>query len=189
MPGMARLCRHFVGATRGTAAIEFAAVLPALMLIFLGTFDAGRAIAIYMKVRSATFTLAAITNQYTSVQTSDLQSITGAVSVVLAPYSSSPAAVTISQVKVSSANNATVSWSYALNGSARSQGSAVTTPGTLGTCGTYPCYLILGEVSYQYTPMFGFFKTTANFTLSDSLFATPRSSTCVLYSTANVTSC
>jgi hypothetical protein len=36
--------------------------------------------------------------------------------------------------------------------------------------------------------MFGFFAA-ANFTLSDSLFATPRSSKCVLYPTQSVTSC
>ena len=159
------------------------------MLMFLGTFDAGRAVAIYMKVRSATFTIDAITNQYTTVQTSDLQSITGAAAVILAPYPSSPAVVTVSQVKVSTANNATVSWSYSLGGSARSKGSAVTTPGTLGTCSSYPCYLIFGEMSYKYTPMFGFFTTAANFTLSDNLFATPRSSKCVLYPTAGVNSC
>jgi Flp pilus assembly protein TadG len=188
MPRPASLCRRFIASTRAVAAIEFATVLPVLMLIFLGTFDAGRAIAIYMKIRTATFTVDAITNQYTSVQTSDLQSITGAAAVILAPYPSSPVVVTVTQVKIASANNATVSWSYSLGGSARSKGSAVTTPGTLGTCTTYPCYLILGEVSYPYTPMYGFF-TKASITLSDNLFATPRSSTCVQYASAGVTSC
>jgi len=189
MTAPANLCRRFIASTRAVAAIEFSIVLPVLMLIFLGTFDAGRAIAIYMKIRSATFTIDAITNQYTSVQDSDLQSITGAAAVILAPYSSTPAVVTVTQVKVTSANHGIVSWSYSLGGSARSRGAAVTTPGSLGTCGSYPCYLILGEMSYPYTPMFGFFTSVANFTLADSLFATPRSSKCVLYPTANVTTC
>ena len=191
MPGPARLCRRFVASTRAIAAIEFAIVMPVLALMFFGTFDAGRAIAIYMKNRSATFAIDAITNQYTTVQTSDLQSIAGAAAVILAPYPSSTSVltVTVSQVKITTANTATVSWSYSLGGSARSRGSAVTTPGTLGTCSSYPCYLIFGEMSYQYTPMFGFFTTAANITLSDNLFATPRSSKCVLYPTAGVNSC
>lgn len=188
MTALGILCRRFVASTRAVAAIEFSIVLPVLMLIFLGTFDAGRAIAIYMKIRSATFTVDAITNQYTSVQTSDLQSITGAAAVILAPYPSAPAVVTVTQVKIASANNGTVHWSYSLGGSARAKGSSVSTPGALGTCGTYPCYLIFGEVSYQYTPMFGYF-TSASITLSDNLFATPRSSKCVLYATAGATSC
>jgi Flp pilus assembly protein TadG len=191
MPGPARLCRRFVASTRAIAAIEFAIVMPVLALMFFGTFDAGRAIAIYMKIRSATFAIDAITNQYTTVQTSDLQSIAGAAAVILAPYPSSTSVltVTVPQVKITAANTATVCWSYSLGGSARSRGSAVTAPGTLGTCSSYPCYLIFGEMSYQYTPMFGFFTTAANITLSDNLFATPRSSKCVLYPTAGVNSC
>ena len=90
MTGPANLCRRFVASTRAVAAIEFAIVMPVLALMFFGTFDAGRAIAIYMKIRSATFTIDAITNQYTTVQTSDLQSIAGAAAVILAPYPSSP---------------------------------------------------------------------------------------------------
>src|SRR5580704_13747593 len=61
---MASTGARFVASTRGVAATEFAMVVPVLLIIFLATFDAGRAIAIYMKVRGATYALAAITNQY-----------------------------------------------------------------------------------------------------------------------------
>ena len=100
MPGPARLCRRFVASTPAIAAIEFAIVMPVLALMFFGTFDAGRAIAIYMKIRSATFAIDAITNQYTTVP-SDLQSIAGAAAVIFAPYPSSTSVltVTVSQVK------------------------------------------------------------------------------------------
>ena len=106
-----------------------------------------------------------------------------------ADISTSVLTVTVSQVKIAAADTATVSWSYSLGGTARSRGSSVTTPGTLGTCSSYPCYLIFGEMRYIYTPMFGFFTSAANITLSDNLFATPRSSKCVLYPTASVTTC
>jgi Flp pilus assembly protein TadG len=70
------ICRRFAAADRGVAAIEFAIILPVLLIMLLATFDAGRAIAIYMKVRSATYTLAAITNQYSMsapIQSADMQ--------------------------------------------------------------------------------------------------------------------
>jgi Flp pilus assembly protein TadG len=187
----AKIIRRFAASTRGVAAIEFAMILPIMLLLMLASFDAGNALAIYLKVRSATYTLAAITNQYTTIQTTDMQSIVGATSVVMSPYSSSPAVVTISQIKIASATNATVSWSYSLNGTARTQGAPMTLPTTLvsnNSCGSYPCYLIFGEVSYTFTPTFGAF-ITSTLTLSDNLYVTPRSSTCVLYPPQNVTTC
>jgi Flp pilus assembly protein TadG len=187
--------RRFVASTRAVAAIEFAMVLPVLLLAFLGTVDAGRAIAVYMKVHSATYVLASITNQYQQVQTTDLQTVTGATSVVMSPYPSGPAVVTVSQVKIDSKNNATVSWSYSLNGTARAQNSSVTVPANILTAigsppsGTFS-YLIFSEVSYTYTPMFGYF-ITGTLTLSDNLFVTPRSFQCIWYPQAPtpVTSC
>ena len=189
---LATIYRRFIASTRGVAAIEFAMIMPVLTVIFLGSYDGGRAIAVYMKVRSATYTLDAITNQYTTIQSSDMQAIVGATSVVLAPYSSTPVVVVISQIEINTGGKATVSWSYALNGTPLAQGSTVTIPAGLvasgNTCGTYPCYLIFGQVSYTYTPLFGFFGS-GGITLADSLYVTPRSSACIFYPPENVTSC
>jgi len=179
------ICRRFVASTRAVAAIEFGMILPVLLLLFLGSYDAGRALAIDMKVRSATYTLAAITNQYTTIQSTDMQAIVGATSVVLAPYPSSPIVVVVSQLTISASGKATVSWSYSLNGTARSLGSTVTIPSALATPGSY---LIYGEVSYTYTPSFGYFLT-GPITLADNLYVTPRSSTCIVYVPQNGTTC
>jgi Flp pilus assembly protein TadG len=184
----AKLYRRFSASTRGMAAVEFGFMLPILVVMFLGSIDGGRAIAVYMKVRTATYTLSAITNQYSTIQSSDMTSIVGATGVVLTPYSASPAVVTISQIKVNSATKAVVSWSYSLNGTALSQGSSVTVPGNFATCSSYPCYLIYGQVSYTYTPLFGY-VFPASINLSDKLYVTPRSSSCVLYPPQSVTTC
>jgi Flp pilus assembly protein TadG len=186
MPRLVRIYRRFVVSARGVAAVEFALVSPMLLLLLLGTIDAGRAIAVYMKVRSATYTLNSITNQYIVIHDTDMQQILGATAVVLSPYPSAPVTVVISQLSVSSGGLATVSWSDTLNGTARSVGSTVTIPAALAapvppnnvvTCQrahpTDPCYLILGEVSYTYTPMFGYFITGA-IGLADKLYMTPR---------------
>jgi len=181
--------RRFIASTRGVAAIEFAMILPVLLIGLLATFDAGNAIAVYMKVRSATYILAAITNQYsttTPIQMADMTAITGATSAVLAPYSSSPIVVVVSQLAISAAGKTTaaVDWSATLNGTALTAGSVVNLPTGIAssttTCSTYPCYLIYAQVSYKYTPMFGYFAS-GGLTLSDSVFLTPRSSTCIPY--------
>lgn len=181
-------CRRFPAAISGVAAVEFAIISPVLLLLMLACFDAGNAIAIYMKTRSAVFTLATITNQYTTgnngIQSADMTAITGSTQQVFAPYSNSPAVVTISQIEATTSKKTKVSWSYSLNGTAYTPGSKWTTLPSQFTstnaCNSYPCYFIYAQVSYNFTPMFGSF-ITGPLTLSDSLYVTPRSSACIQY--------
>jgi Flp pilus assembly protein TadG len=188
MPALTAICRRFGASTRGVAAIEFAMIMPVLLILFLGSFDAATGIAVYVKVRAATYSLAAITNQYgtgnSAISTTTMSAITGATSAVLAPYSGTPTVVVISQIKATSSTKATVSWSYSpTTGSALTQGATFTLPTNfaLNSCGgTYPCYMIYAQVSYTYTPAFGAFMT-GPVVLSDSLYATPRVSSCVQY--------
>jgi len=180
--------RRFIASRGGVAAIEFAIVAPMLILILVETFDIGIGVATYMKVRSATFVLASITNQYTTgnngIQSSDMTAITGSTSSVMAPYSSTPLVAKITQIKMTSASAAVVSWSYSLNGTAYTAGSSWTKlPSQLtstNACNSYPCYLIFSEVSYQYTPLL-FSSILSSINLGDNLYVTPRSSPCVQY--------
>lgn len=187
--------RRFIGSTRAVAAVEFAMIMPVLLLLFLGAFDAGNAIAIYAKVRSATYSLAAITNQYgststDSISTTTMTAITSATTAIMAPYSSTPAVVVISQIKATSNTAATVSWSYSpTSGYALTQGNSFTLPTNFAnnSCGTSPavsssnpCYAIYAQVSYTFTPTFGAF-VTGPITFSDSLYVVPRLSACVVY--------
>jgi Flp pilus assembly protein TadG len=181
-PGRINIFQQFGESSRGVAAIEFAMILPLLVTLLLATFDGGRAIATYMKVRASTYALAAITNQYSTLQTTDLASITGATSTIMAPYSSSPLVATVSQIWIDSKSNPTVNWSYSLNGTALTAGNPVTLPSTALT--TASSFLIYAQVSYTYTPLFGLFGT-GGISLSDSLYMTPRISTCVLYPAAS----
>jgi Flp pilus assembly protein TadG len=171
----AALLSRFIASSRGVAAVEFAIILPVMLVLCLGSFDATNAIAIYIKVRAATATLADISNQYKTIHDSDMQQILGATSVVLSPYASAPAQVVVSELKISSSKKAKVSWSDALNGTARKTGSSVTIPKSIGPNNSY---LIYCEVSYSFTPLFGFF-TSGAITLSDNLYTTPRSSTSI----------
>jgi len=185
---MINLARRFIAATRGVAAVEFAVVAPVLLLMLVETYDIGNAIAVYMKVRSATMALASITNTYSTgnngIQSANMTDITNKVSQVLAPYASAPATLTITQIKMTSASAATVSWSYSLKGTAYSQGSSWTRlPSQLTTtnsCNSYPCYLIFAETSYAYTPAL-LSTFISSLTLGDNIYVTPRSSACVQY--------
>jgi Flp pilus assembly protein TadG len=191
--------RRFLASTRGVAAIEFGLVFPMLLVMLLASIDAGRAIAVYMKVRAATYALDSMANQYTKIQDTDLQNIEGASSKVLAPYPGGPLGLRISQIEVTT-GGPVVAWSDGQNMSPYAKGDTITIPSNLaGTsapnnaCPASPpsadlyttgnvngkgCYLLLAEVQYTYTPMFGAF-ITGPITLSDKIYVTPRNSICV----------
>lgn len=181
--------RRFIASTRAVAAIEFAIIAPMLLVMLIETYDIGNAVAVYMKVRSATFALASITNTYATgtfgMQATDMSDTMTKVSMVLAPYSSTPGTFTVSQIKATSASAAIVSWSYSLNGTAHTAGTSWTLPAQLtgasnNSCNSYPCYLVYAEVGYSYTPfLFSTFMSTIS--LNDNIYVTPRSSMCVQY--------
>jgi Flp pilus assembly protein TadG len=179
-----RMFRRFSASTRGVAAIEFGFLFPLLLLLLLAGIDGGRAIAVSMKVRSAAYVVDAIANQYSSIYDTDISNILGATATVLAPYPSGPVTVTLTQISIASGGAATVSWSDTLNGTAYSQGSTITIPSNLSpngnpkTCASFPCYVLLGEVTYTYTPMFGHF-ITGPINLSDKIYVTPRNVVCI----------
>jgi Flp pilus assembly protein TadG len=185
---MDKPCRRFIASTHGVAAIEFAIIAPVLLVMLIETFDIGNAVAVYMKVRTATFALASITNQYSTgikgIQSTDMTAITGSASAILAPYSSTPVTARISQIAMSSATKAKVSWSYALNGTAYAVGKKWTTLPSQFTannaCNSYPCYLIYAEVTYAYAPAL-FSRFVSSLSLSDTLYVMPRSSACIQY--------
>lgn len=186
MPRRGRIYRRFLASTGGLAAVEFGLVFPMLLLMLLAGIDAGRAVAISMKVRTAAYALNSMANTYvTPIDDSNMTGMLNATSKVLAPYPLAPAVVKLTQVKINSSGQATVSWSDSLNGTAYSQGASITIPAALAgtsapnkTCNSFPCYLLLAEVTYTYTPMFGHF-ITGPITLSDNTYVTPRSLACI----------
>ena len=63
-PRLQRLYRRFAASTRGVAAIEFAMILPVLAILFLASFDGGRAHRHLHESARGDLSLDAITNQY-----------------------------------------------------------------------------------------------------------------------------
>ena len=165
------LCQRFLAATEAVAAVEFAVLLPLLLLVLFGTIEFGTAIVIKSKLRAAASTVTEIANQYTTIQNSEMTAILGAAAAIITPYSISSASVLMSEITISSQGKATITWSDALNGTARAPGSVMTVPSGIAIPNTV---LLLGEVSYLYTPAFGY-AMTGTMTLSENLYAMPRS--------------
>jgi Flp pilus assembly protein TadG len=163
--------------TSGLAAVEFAMILPIMLVLFFGTVEMSNGVAVYRKVTLMAHTLSDLTSQSVEVQDSDLTNFFAASTGVMTPYSATPIAQTITEIWVNPSGQARVQWS---------SGSSPLTPGT--TFGNLPSnlavpnsYVIYSQVSYLYTPAVGYIMSKTGVTLSDFAYTRPRQFACVLY--------
>jgi Flp pilus assembly protein TadG len=170
--------RKFWTDSDAVAATEFAIVLPFMLLLCIGGYELGTALAINVKITETTHTVADIVSQNKCVTISDVTGILGASSQVLAPYTLNNAVVTVTEVQpTGDGKTATVVWSQSLNGTARTTGTSVILPTSLTGVPT-TSGLILGEATYFYTPNLGY-TISGTVALGDSYYLYPRQTTFV----------
>lgn len=175
---------------RGVAAIEFAMILPIMLVLFFGTVEFSSGVAVDRKVTLTARTLSDLTSQSISVADTDLTNFFTASCAIMWPYAGNPCTsgnnvtkATISELYIDpNTLQARVQWSKAYQGAtARAVGSVVSTvPTALAVGGTY---LIFSEVSYLYVPAVGYVMAKAGINLSDVAYTRPRQTTCVIYPT------
>jgi len=166
------LFAKFKHSQRGLAAVEFAILLPVMVLFYLGSYQISDAIGADRMTTLAASTVANITTQYSTISASnDMPGILDAAATVLTPYNVANAKITVSLINISANGSATVGWSQSMNGTARIVGSSVTVPPALDTPNTS---LVFGEVTYAYTPLYDYLNLgTVN--LYQSVYMLPRS--------------
>jgi Flp pilus assembly protein TadG len=168
--------RDLCGDRRGVAAVEFAIVLPFMLALYVGGVELGDGMAIQVKVTDAAHTLADIATQNKNISNATMQTILNASQQIIAPFSQTNVVVTLSEISTDNSGAATVTWSDSLHGTPRPVGQAYTLPTSLA--GQRGISLILGEVSYAYTPNLGY-TITGTVNITDSYLLFPRNSTCI----------
>jgi Flp pilus assembly protein TadG len=177
-----RSARDFVSDCGGLAAIEFAFILPLMLVLFFGTNEFSQGVAVDRKITIMARTLADLTSQNTSVTTTQLNNFFAASTAVMTPYPPGPVQATVSELYVDpSTLQARVQWS--VGAAPRGVGSNVVIPTRLQIGGTY---LIMSEVSYVFVPTVGYLMAPSGITLDDVAYTRPRqnlgtAAACVFY--------
>jgi Flp pilus assembly protein TadG len=168
--------RSVFGDKKGVAAIEFAVIVPVLVLLYLGSVELVQGILLDRQVTLTTNTVANIVTQYTTISAStQIPDILNAAVQIFAPSPSTAATVVVSCITISSAGKAIVTWSQALNGTARATGQVVTVPVALDVPNTT---LIFSETTYAYTPLIDFMRF-GTLNLYAAIYMSPRASTTI----------
>lgn len=157
---------------RGVAAVEFAFILPILIVLYFGAIEISNAVMADRKLTNLTSTVADLVSQTKTVDDAELQDIFTSASAILVPYPTDGLTIVLSSVVIDADGNATVDWSEAgpHGGTARATGSSMALPNGLAVPNTS---LIVAEVTYVYTSILE--KLIGEgITLSDTFYLRPR---------------
>lgn len=189
---------------RGIAAVEFAMLLPVMIVCYFGCLEVTQGFAASRKVAILARSLSDLTSQAsTAITTAEMTNIFDASRGVLAPFESSGIKMTVTGVVFSgtaSAPRAYTDWSATRNGTPRSCGELTQVPnGTPPAPNTIPSgivsagtTIIVSDVEYTYVPLVGgAFKTigsgsTMSVPLKNTSYMRPRTVTRVTFSGTGV---
>jgi len=173
---------RFLRADEGLSAVEFALLLPVMLIFYLGGVQVSMAVSTYRLVNLTANTATNLVAQYTTIsKTAQTPDILSAATQVMYPVQANDpnvgknVQVVISLISIDNSGKATVAWSQTLNGTARATGSSVTVPSSMDIANTN---ILLGETSYAFTAPVDFLKL-GTINLSSSLFMVPRASTTI----------
>jgi Flp pilus assembly protein TadG len=152
----------------GVAAVEFALVLPVMVIMLLGLSEVTLAVNNDRKVTLVSRALADLSSRMANLSSTDVDDIFKAASIIMQPFDASKLRMVVSQMKVTKVGSnfqGSVDWSCA-----RGTGAVVKPAGTYAVptgFQTDASYYILVETTLPYTPLFG--RTiTGTITLGDT---------------------
>jgi Flp pilus assembly protein TadG len=194
------LARKLLADRRGVAAIEFAMLVPIMLVMFFGTIEFSVGVAANRKVSLMAQTLSDLTSRSISVSDTDLSNYFAAGTAIMTPYIApiyNATTGTISELWIDpSTGNARVQWSkpYGTGSVALGVGTTVTLPTTNGgdlilrdSSGVIVPgqYLIYAQVKFVYQPVVNYKigGSAPTFNLSDVSYTRPRQASCVIYPT------
>lgn len=175
----------FARDARGIAAIEFALIVPVMLMIFFGAIQVSTGFAVDRKVTMVTRTVSDLISQASQISDVDISNAFVMAGAVMTPYPATPIQAIVSQIYIDKNKVAKVKWSKASNATARGCNDVITLPTGLQVPDTY---LIMSEVTYNFRPVVGYDSglnyISPVFPLHDRTFTRPRQSSSVQYPSA-----
>ena len=160
-----RLLRRFAKAQGGVAAVEFALIVPFMLIVYLGTTEAGALITMDRKVQSVAGAVGdLVARENGTISGATLQDYFQASSGIMTPYTTTNIKQIVTSVKVKVDGTTEVAWSREYLNGVMSVGTTYPQNQPYGRATAMASmtdiakgsYVIVSEASYSYKPLYGF---------------------------------
>jgi len=166
------LAKRLARDIRGIAALEFAMIVPVLIIMLLGCTEVGDASTVSLRMINISGAVSDMVARCTNINSSDLKDIMRISDELLGRYSVEGLYIEVVAIKADAAGALTVAWSYDRNGTqplATGAPFSGVPPGLISPNGT----LIISTSSYRYHSPIGHFIHGTIF-LSHTAYDSPR---------------
>lgn len=170
---------RLLSAKEGVAAVEFAMILPILLILLVGMAETVTGLNYDRKVSQAASSVADLVAQTETVNAAEVADIMNATTAIMDPYPAAGLSMIVASVTFDGDGNPEVDWSSDKSGGEPwSEGSSppIDIPAGLRTPNTS---LVIGKADYTYIPTFGsmlqnIFPRATSIALSETYFLRPR---------------
>src|SRR5947208_3771954 len=170
----------------GLAAVEFALILPIMLLLFLGSFETTNLVLAYMKLEASAETaadLVAQTRVDTVLQSTDFTNITNAVKQVMTPYPTSGSQLKIAYASVTySTGSPVINWHVEVNSATPISATSLPNSAVAANLGDQTAgstdSVIVAKLTYTYTSPISY-VLRSSYSISEAALNRPRYMSCV----------
>jgi len=150
--------KRFILAREAVAAVEFALILPFLMVLYLGSIEVSQLISVDQKAGAVAGALGDLVSRTNgNLPSSTLNDYFSAVSMIMTPYASGDLKQLVTSVYVDKAGKTKVQWSVGYNGAtAKTPNNTYPLPKEMTNIAR-DAYVIVSEVEISYQPLGGYF--------------------------------
>lgn len=182
----AAVLARFARARDGVSAVEFALILPLMLVIYAGCGELTTALSLDRKVSRAASTISDLVAQQTTISATQMNGIFDATQAILEPFDDSVAKVVVTVVNVTSSGQK-VAWSRSRGDTAATAGKAPPTGFSVSSdIASVGDQVVVGRVTYSYTsPFTGVMSSITGsgaYNLKHIFFLKPRQGTTITFS-------
>ncbi len=154
------------------AAVEFALILPIMVVLWIGGVELTQGLSIDRRINNLDSAVGDLVARRKTIAVSDISAIFAIAPGAMFPYSSTGIQMRVTAVSIDGSQNGKVTWSCASGTTTYTKNQTMNTlvPATLRVANTQ---IIMSEVFYTYKPAVGY-TITGNINLNDRMYFVPR---------------